>query len=104
MNGLRCYGVSRTKTLTLVSLFLFPLSLCLCLANAAFDLNTIPFNDGFSHLFGDGNLVRSPDGKAARLLLDRFTGKIDERSEYYYYERALLTLLYDFILFIYIYI
>ncbi|XP_048320582.2 probable xyloglucan endotransglucosylase/hydrolase protein 30 [Ziziphus jujuba] len=74
MNGLRCYGVSSTKTFTLVSLFLLPLSLCLCLANAAFDLNTIPFNDGFSHLFGEGNLVRSPDGKAARLLLDRFTG------------------------------
>lgn len=78
MDGLRCsYG--QYSRLTLVSLFV-PLSLCLCLAinnvAEAFDLHTVPFNEGFSPLFGDGNLVRSPDGKAARLLLDRFTGII----------------------------
>ncbi|KAF5734319.1 xyloglucan endotransglucosylase/hydrolase protein 30 [Tripterygium wilfordii] len=40
----------------------------------AFNLNTISFDEGYSHLFGDANLVRSPDGRGVRLLLDRFTG------------------------------
>ncbi|PON85436.1 Xyloglucan endotransglucosylase/hydrolase [Trema orientale] len=43
-------------------------------AAAGFNLATIPFDEGYSPLFGDGNLVRSPDGRAVRLLLDRFTG------------------------------
>lgn len=87
MDGLRCsYGQysrtttkkeKKTTTLTLVySLFLALSLLCLGAINVAeaFDLNTIPFDEGFSPLFGDGNLVRSPDGKAARLLLNRYTG------------------------------
>lgn len=68
-----------------ISLFLHPLIISVliiftCMANignvdAAFsNLTTIPFNQGYSPLFGDGNLVRSPDGKGVRLLLDRFTG------------------------------
>lgn len=73
-----CYCYSRTsgRTLTLVSLALFVLStLCFCVANsAAFNLAAVPFDEAYRPLFGDGNLVRSPDGKAVRLLLDRFTG------------------------------
>ncbi|XP_021887194.1 probable xyloglucan endotransglucosylase/hydrolase protein 30 [Carica papaya] len=40
----------------------------------AFEVTTINFDDGLSPLFGDSNLVRSPDARSVRLLLDRFTG------------------------------
>lgn len=72
MDGLRCLQ----GTLALVSLLLLPLATTLPIfANAVpFNLTTIPFDEGYNPLFGDGNLVRSPDGKGVRLLLDRFTG------------------------------
>ncbi|KAF5460375.1 hypothetical protein F2P56_020249 [Juglans regia] len=71
MDRLRCFGPS--DTLFVLSAFLIPLFFSI--ANAAnFNLTTIPFNQGYLPLFGDGNLVRSPDGKGVRLLLDRFTG------------------------------
>lgn len=59
--------------------FLLLLSLILVFSyvNAAFDLATIPFNDGYSPLFGDSNVVRSEDGNGVQLRLDRYTGKID---------------------------
>ena len=71
---LRCFGaIPKTHN------FLLSLSVLLFIffgfTNAAFDLATIPFNDGYSPLFGDGNVVRSDDGNGVRLLLDRFTGK-----------------------------
>lgn len=49
---------------------------CVCLAAAAsaFDVPTVAFEEGFSPLFGDGNLVRARDDRAARLLLDRRSG------------------------------
>ncbi|XXG75554.1 hypothetical protein AAC387_Pa08g0100 [Persea americana] len=40
----------------------------------AFDVPTLSFDKAYTHLFGDGNLVRSSDGKSVRLLLDRYTG------------------------------
>lgn len=40
----------------------------------AFNVSTLSFDDAYSPLFGDGNLIRSSDGKSVRLLLDRFTG------------------------------
>lgn len=43
-------------------------------SSSAFNLTTISFDEGYSHLFGDGNLIRSPDGKNVRLLLNRFSG------------------------------
>ncbi|KAF4366993.1 hypothetical protein F8388_022781 [Cannabis sativa] len=52
-------------------------------AAAAFNLATIPFDEGYSPLFGDGNLVRSPDGRAVRLLLNRFTGSGFISSSHY---------------------
>lgn len=64
---LRC---SLSRTLTLLS-FLLPLA---GVASASFNVTTISFDEGYSPLFGDGNLVRSSDGKNVRLLLDRFTG------------------------------
>lgn len=41
----------------------------------AFDVPTLSFEEAYSPLFGDGNLVRSSDGKSVRLLLDRYTGR-----------------------------
>ena len=69
MDCLCCWSLSKPFYL-LLFLFSFP---CI-IASAAFNLSTISFDEGYSPLFGDGNLVRSPDGRTARLLLDRFTG------------------------------
>jgi len=42
--------------------------------NAAFDeLATIPYNDGFSHVFG--NVVPSFDGNSVQISLNKNTGK-----------------------------
>lgn len=46
----------------------------LCSFTLAFNVSTLSFEDAYSPLFGDGNLVRSSDGKTVRLLLDRYTG------------------------------
>ncbi|KAI3420568.1 DUF3444 domain-containing protein [Psidium guajava] len=65
------------------SLALSPLSVAVlfffffCFAatsDAAFDVAPISFDEGYQHLFGDGNLVRSAAGDGVRILLDRFTG------------------------------
>nr|ABM91070.1 xyloglucan endotransglycosylase/hydrolase precursor XTH-3 [Populus tremula x Populus tremuloides] len=68
MDCLCCWSVSKPLYLLLFFYFFS------CTAKAAFNLSTISFDEGYSPLFGDGNLVRSPDGRSARLLLDRFTG------------------------------
>ncbi|KAG2680370.1 hypothetical protein I3760_11G096700 [Carya illinoinensis] len=70
MDRLRWFG--RSDTLFVFLAILLPLFFSI--ANSAFNVTTIPFNQGYLPLFGDGNLVRSPDGKGVRLLLDRFTG------------------------------
>ncbi|KAJ7953396.1 Xyloglucan endotransglucosylase/hydrolase [Quillaja saponaria] len=64
--------MTHTRLFSSLPLFLF--LLLFSFTNADFNVTTIPFNHGYSHLFGEGNLVRSPDGKGVRLLLDRFTG------------------------------
>ncbi|XP_010449431.1 PREDICTED: probable xyloglucan endotransglucosylase/hydrolase protein 29 [Camelina sativa] len=38
------------------------------------NINPIFFDEGLSHLFGEGNLIRSPDDRSVRLLLDKYTG------------------------------
>lgn len=49
----------------------------LCFSSGAgFNLNTIAFDDGYTPLFGDFNLVRSPDGRSVRLLLDVSSGNL----------------------------
>ncbi|XP_057977731.1 probable xyloglucan endotransglucosylase/hydrolase protein 30 [Malania oleifera] len=55
-------------SLLLVSVFFFASSA------SAFDLNTLSFDEAYTPLFGDGNVVKSPDGEGVSLLLDRFTG------------------------------
>ncbi|PNT54349.1 hypothetical protein POPTR_001G136100v4 [Populus trichocarpa] len=80
MDCLCCWSLSKPFYL-LLFLFSFP---CI-IASAAFNLSTISFDEGYSPLFGDGNLVRSPDGRTARLLLDRFTGAGFISSKMYKY-------------------
>lgn len=83
---LRCVGsIPKVSFLLLLSLLLFSF------VDAAFDLATIPFNDGYSTLFGDSNVVRSADGYGAQLLLDRFTGKC-----FSYTSSCAITSAYDF--------
>jgi hypothetical protein len=43
-------------------------------AVSAFDVPSVAFEEGFSPLFGDENLVRSRDDWSVRLLLDRRSG------------------------------
>lgn len=65
---------TRLTPLSLLLLFFLSLSF-IGNASAAFkNLTTVSFSEGYSHLFGDANLVRSSDDKTARLLLDRYTG------------------------------
>ncbi|CAN6280318.1 unnamed protein product [Urochloa humidicola] len=52
-------------------------------ASAFDDVPTVAFDERFSPLFGDGNLVRSPDDRSVRLLLDRRSGSGFISSDYY---------------------
>lgn len=55
--------------------FLVATLLCLsAVAASAFDVPSVAFDEGFSPLFGDDNLVRSRDDRSVRLLLDRRSG------------------------------
>lgn len=69
---------------------------CNSVANASLNVTSIRFNEGYSPLFGDGNLVRSPDGKSVRLLLDRFTGILILQSLSVYMIRFLESMLFEF--------
>ncbi|KAG6521257.1 hypothetical protein ZIOFF_018368 [Zingiber officinale] len=42
-------------------------------ASPRFNVPTVSFSHGFAHLFGNDNLVRSPDDRSARLTLNRYT-------------------------------
>jgi xyloglucan:xyloglucosyl transferase len=52
-------------------------------ATAAFNVTSIPFNRGFSPLFGDGNVVRSSDDKSVSLVLNQYTGSGFKSSDLY---------------------
>uniref|UniRef100_A0ACD5YXR3 Uncharacterized protein n=1 Tax=Avena sativa TaxID=4498 RepID=A0ACD5YXR3_AVESA len=58
---------------------------CVCMSAvaSAFDVPSVAFEEGFSPLFGDGNLVRATDDRTARLLLDRRSGSGFISSDYY---------------------
>uniref|UniRef100_A0A0E0CQ53 Xyloglucan endotransglucosylase/hydrolase n=1 Tax=Oryza meridionalis TaxID=40149 RepID=A0A0E0CQ53_9ORYZ len=58
---------------------------CLCLSAvaSAFAVPSVAFDEGYSPLFGDDNLVRSSDDKSVRLLLDRRSGSGFISSDYY---------------------
>ncbi|QHO44523.1 hypothetical protein S83_014408 [Arachis hypogaea] len=91
-NTLRRFGEIIPKThrnhnflLSLFLFFFFFFFFFFFSSHAAFDLATIPFNDGYSPLFGDSNVVRSDDGNGVNLLLDRFTGSGFISSSMYKY-------------------
>ncbi|KAK2970116.1 hypothetical protein RJ640_017773 [Escallonia rubra] len=52
---------------------------------SAFNLTTITFDQGYSPLFSDFNIDRSPDDKSVRLLLNRHSGSGIISSDYYNY-------------------
>ncbi|OAY81925.1 putative xyloglucan endotransglucosylase/hydrolase protein 30 [Ananas comosus] len=52
-------------------------------AVVALEGSTISFDEGFSQLFGDGNLIRYPDGRSVRLKLNRYSGSGFISSDYY---------------------
>lgn len=56
--------------------FLLTLSVLSSIATAvpSFNISTTTFNDGYRHLFGEGNVAPYEDASGVRLLLDRYTG------------------------------
>ncbi|KAL3500016.1 hypothetical protein ACH5RR_039109 [Cinchona calisaya] len=68
---------------------LLPLAICLLLfitsKASAFNRTTIRFDEGYSPLFSDFNIDRSPDDKTVRLLLNRISGSGIISSDYYNY-------------------
>lgn len=63
----------REKMAVVFMVFSFLISF-LFSSSLAFNVSSLSFDHAYSPLFGDGNLVRSSDGKTVRLLLDRYTG------------------------------
>ncbi|XP_030533712.1 probable xyloglucan endotransglucosylase/hydrolase protein 30 [Rhodamnia argentea] len=64
------------------------LSLLFCAASATaadFDIEPITFDEAYSPLFGDANLIRSDDDRSVRLLLDRYSGSGFISSNLYKY-------------------
>ncbi|KFK44960.1 hypothetical protein AALP_AA1G325900 [Arabis alpina] len=54
--------------------FIFLMSFGFKTSLAFTNLNSLSFEESLSPLFGDSNLVRSPDDLSVRLLLDKYTG------------------------------
>ncbi|KAL9230805.1 hypothetical protein vseg_006108 [Gypsophila vaccaria] len=65
---------------------LFFLSInCYTILNAAFNLPTLSFDEGYSPLFADFNIKKSDDGRTAYLHLNRYAGSGFISSKYYDY-------------------
>lgn len=61
----------------LLLLYIFPVaSTAATTTSKAFNLSTITFKQGYSPLFSDFNIEKSPDDRSFRLLLNRFSGKL----------------------------
>lgn len=71
-------GLSTRLLLFSAVIFLFHAA-----AAAAFDVTTTPFNQGFTTLYGESNIVRSPRDDAVSLHLDRYTGSGFKSSDLY---------------------
>ncbi|OIT39646.1 PREDICTED: probable xyloglucan endotransglucosylase/hydrolase protein 30 isoform X2 [Nicotiana attenuata] len=65
-----------------LSVFLF-FHVCFITADAALNVSTIPFSDGFSHLFGEGNILHATDDKSLQLHLNQRTGSGFKSSDLY---------------------
>jgi len=46
-------------------------------SNAAFDLATIPFHDGFTYLWGKENVIPSVDGNSVELIIHKHSGSLN---------------------------
>ncbi|GAB2296047.1 Probable xyloglucan endotransglucosylase/hydrolase protein 30 [Dionaea muscipula] len=80
---------SSTMILHLSLLLLLLRSIMISVSVAAvgspFNLSTIAFDDAYTPLFADFNIRRSPDGRSANLVLNRFAGSGFISSKYYDY-------------------
>ncbi|CAH9095656.1 unnamed protein product [Cuscuta europaea] len=63
-------------------LFFFVLLSCTAAA-AAFNVSPTPFKQGFTTLYGESNIVRSPHDDTVSLHLDRYTGSGFKSSDLY---------------------
>ncbi|XP_059656898.1 probable xyloglucan endotransglucosylase/hydrolase protein 30 [Cornus florida] len=80
------YSLSRTLLLMPFSLLFFSLLLCVDINIAeGFNLTTTTFGEGYSPLFSDFNIHRSPDDKKVSLLLNRHSGSGFISTDYYNY-------------------
>lgn len=77
-------GGRRRTNLLLSFISLLSLSFSL-LANAAFNLSTISFQEGYTPLFADFNIKYSDDSRAANLHLNRYAGSGFISAKYYDY-------------------
>lgn len=59
--------------ITAVFLFLFSAA---AVAAPPFNVPTVSFSEGFSHLFGNDNLIRGADDRSVRLTLNRYSGNV----------------------------
>ncbi|CAL1376221.1 unnamed protein product [Linum trigynum] len=90
MGGLRSSKISLFPPAILFSSLLFLLSSIAdgatpSSSSSSFNLSTLAFDDAYSPLFGDGNVLRSPNGRSVRLLLDRSSGSGFISSKMYNY-------------------
>ncbi|CAN1259737.1 Probable xyloglucan endotransglucosylase/hydrolase protein 30 [Linum perenne] len=68
------------------ALFLiFSVSSSAAASSSSFNLSTLTFDEAYAPLFGHSNLLRSPDGRSVRILLDRSTGSGFISSKMYNY-------------------
>ncbi|KAK8935724.1 putative xyloglucan endotransglucosylase/hydrolase protein 30 [Platanthera zijinensis] len=66
--------------------FLFAAAVAIAAANTpAFNVPTIAFDDGYAPLFGERNIVRSPDGRAVKIILNHDSGSGFISSDLYYH-------------------
>lgn len=70
---------------TMPTTALFILALWSIDVSSAFNVTTLAFDEGYSHLFGDKNMVRSSDGRGVRLHLNQYTGSGFVSSDAYNY-------------------
>nr|GMD59457.1 probable xyloglucan endotransglucosylase/hydrolase protein 30 [Ipomoea batatas] len=50
---------------------------------AAFDVTTTPFDQGFTTLYGESNILRSSRDDSVRLHLNQFSGKQSTLSDHH---------------------
>lgn len=54
--------------------FLSLILLAISVSTQAFHVETISFDEGYKHLFGEDNMVKTADGRGVNLVLNRYTG------------------------------